>query len=97
MSDQASMEMPRYQSHKKVWALEIKMCSMAPSGPSNDEVAEHPGHTMTFVDQNYAPKTIPQSVVARYYPVPGDFYVVYDDGYESISPRQPFLDGYTKL
>lgn len=109
MSDQnavdansASAEMPRYQSHKKVWALEIATCSIAgeapppPSNP-NDEIAAHPGHMMTFVDAGYAPINVSQGVVSRYYPVPGDFYVVYDDGYKSISPRQPFLDGYTKL
>jgi hypothetical protein len=37
----------------------------------------------------------PPSMTARYTPVPGDFWVIYPgDGYQSISPRQAFLDGY---
>lgn len=31
---------------------------------------------------------------ARYAPQVGDFWVVYDDGYQAISPREPFLAGY---
>jgi len=29
--------------------------------------------------------------------VPGDYYVVYDDGYASISPREAFEAGYHRL
>ena len=29
------------------------------------------------------------------YPEPGDFYVVYEDGYASVSPPGPFLAGYS--
>ena len=34
---------------------------------------------------------------ARYRPVAGDYYVVYDDGYASISPAVAFLEGYHQL
>jgi hypothetical protein len=34
------------------------------------------------------------NMTQRYAPVAGDFWVVYDDGYESISPRAAFLAGY---
>ena len=33
-------------------------------------------------------------MLARYTPVTGDFWVQYDDGYESISPRKAFVEGY---
>lgn len=82
----ASMEMPRYVSHKQVWALEIE---------STDE---HPikGGTklLRFKDKGYAPLGVPDEMFARYVPVTGDYYVVYADGYKSFSPRKAFLEGY---
>lgn len=41
--------------------------------------------------------TAAANMFARYMPVPGDYYVVYDDGYASISPRQAFEEGYHRL
>lgn len=77
----AAMEMPRYVSHKKVWALEIDTVD---------------GHTLSFRDRGYAATRIPGEAFSRYSPVPGDFYVVYADGYKSFSPRKAFLEGYTR-
>lgn len=79
-------EMPLYQSHKKVRALEI-----AKVRPAYADVV------LEFAEPGYPSKLVDGKVFARYVPVPGDFYVVYEDGYESISRRQPFLDGYTRL
>lgn len=36
-------------------------------------------------------------MTVRYQPARGDFWIVYSDGYQSISPRQPFLEGYILL
>jgi hypothetical protein len=33
-------------------------------------------------------------MTVRYTPVVGDFWVVYDDGYQSISPKAAFKTGY---
>jgi hypothetical protein len=33
----------------------------------------------------------------RYTPVVGDFWVVYSDGYQSISPKHAFREGYVPL
>jgi hypothetical protein len=71
--------MPRYVSHKRVWALEIDTVD---------------GRDLSFRDAGYAKITLPAEVFARYTPVPGDFYVVYADGYKSFSPRKAFLEGY---
>lgn len=98
MSDAA--QMPRYQSHKKVWALEIANISENESAErpkTGEPLTQHPGYMLTFAEQGYAPKSVQYNVVSRYFPQPGDFFVVYDDGYESISPRKPFLDGYMRL
>jgi hypothetical protein len=78
-------EMPRYVSHKKVWALEID--AVGPATPSR---------SLRFRDKGYAPINAPAVMFARYVPVPGDFYVVYADGYKSFSPRKAFLDGYKR-
>ncbi|MHB1310484.1 MAG: hypothetical protein ACYC3L_00610 [Gemmatimonadaceae bacterium] len=77
----ASSEMPSYRSHKKVWALQIQY------------VADH---TLSFMEAGYAPRTVDPALFVRYTPVPGDYFVVYADGYESISPRAAFEEGYTK-
>lgn len=76
----AEIEMPRYESHKKVWALEIALVT---------------GHRLDFAEKGYAPTLADAEMFSRYTPVAGDFYVQYDDGYKSFSPRKAFLEGYT--
>jgi hypothetical protein len=84
------MEMPRYVSHKKIWALEISSVTHKTDG-GGDWILE-------FADKGYAPKIFSgnDDIFARYKPVAGDFYVVYQDGYKSFSPRKAFLEGYTR-
>lgn len=81
------MEMPRYISHKRVWALEI-----------GEGIVVNPDGTaiLPIADSGYAPVTVAKGVISRYVPMPGDFYVQYADGYQSISPRKAFLEGYTR-
>jgi hypothetical protein len=83
---QVEAEMPRYVSHKQVWALEIDSV-----GPNPEAMASK---RLTFRDKGYAPVQAPGEMFARYTPVPGDFYVQYADGYKSFSPRKAFLEGY---
>lgn len=80
----AAAEMPRYTSHKTVHALEISAVG--------DALADG-GRSIAFVEK-FLGKTLPAAMFSRYVPVPGDFYVVYADGYESFSPRKAFLEGY---
>lgn len=35
-----------------------------------------------------------EKMTERYQPKVGDFWIVYSDGYQSISPREAFLTGY---
>lgn len=79
-------KLPLYRCHKVVRAAEI-----AEWGPSEDgeiRVAVLDGEEARFV-------TVPRAVFARHAPQAGDFLVVYEDGYVSVSPRQAFLDGYS--
>lgn len=84
----ASMEMPRYQSHKKVWALKIASVTL-----NGDESV-----SMTFSDTRYAPRT-EENFESRYHGSPDDFgyFVTYQDGYTSWSPTKAFEDGYTLI
>lgn len=79
----ASMEMPRYVSHKKVWALEIATINRTVPGKV----------TLSFVDKGYAPLTFDEAdpMFVRYSPIQRDFYVVYNDGYKSLSPQRRSL------
>lgn len=85
----ADREMPRYRSHKEVHALEI--AGVSPVDGTADDF------TMFFQEHGFAPIRVNRTLFSRYMAVRGDFYVVYEDGYESISPRQAFLDGYTAI
>lgn len=85
----AAMEMPRYQSHKKVWALKIAAIEFAENGSAKiapqdlgyGTVETKPGYRERFKgDEDNT----------------GD-YVVYDDGYESWSPQKAFEEGYTRV
>ena len=78
-------KMPVYQSHKQVRALKI-------------ERLEDDGHgSVTMHLEGGQQRASSEGLFARYTPKPGDFYVVYSDGYESISPAQPFLEGYALI
>lgn len=84
----AAMEMPRYVSHKKVWALEIATINRMVPGKV----------TLSFAEKGYAPLTLDEAdpLFARYSPIQRDFYVVYNDGYRSLSPRKAFIEGYVR-
>jgi hypothetical protein len=88
-SQEPQKEMPRYQCHKKVWALQIK------------EVFSEPGDQkpaiLHFMDPVYKPISVGYGVVSRYWPKPGDYFVVYEDGYQSVSPQKAFEEGYTAI
>lgn len=81
----AALEMPRYRCHKIVQALEIASWSEIEGG-----------YQLDFGD-DWTEVNVMESMFARYKPVSGDFYVLYEDDYASISPRQAFLDGYTRI
>lgn len=72
-------EMPKYTSHKQVWALKIK---------------EIIGTTIFPIDEGYASFDVTEDYILRHEPKVGGYYVVYKDGYKSYSPSLAFEDGY---
>jgi hypothetical protein len=50
-----------------------------------------------FANPAYTPLGVEGDLFRRYFPHPGDYYVVYEDGYASISPQAAFETGYTEI
>lgn len=88
MSEGVQAEMPRYRSHKIVWALKIKGIEPRTDG----------GATITPEDAGYGPFQVDGAYVRKHTPQIGGYYVVYSpDGYQSWSPAREFEDGYTRV
>jgi hypothetical protein len=83
----ASREMPKYECHKKVWALKI-------AGIVGDQ---HGGVYFQPAEKGYDKVPLTPEYVAKHKPEVGGYYVVYEDGYKSFSPASAFESGYTPL
>lgn len=88
MDNCAGIEMPRYQSHKQVHALKIKMIGLNEATGAG---------LITPEDKNYAAFEVDIAFMDKHAPTPGGYYVVYADGYKSFSPAEAFEDGYTLI
>lgn len=105
-SPPSEIQMPLWQCHKQVLALEIERAVTL----FGDDIEYLPAISANggrvafsieihFTDPRFLPKKVTADVTNRHWPNKGDFFVVYlgDEGYQSISPRQAFLEGYTLL
>lgn len=88
MSD-VSREMPRYECHKKVWALKIAAI----------EVHEDKSATIAPSDYGYGVFKTEPGWADRFHGDESDpgVYVVYQDGFKSWSPTTAFESGYTAI
>lgn len=95
--EQAQCEMPKYKSHKEVHALEIASVEKDIDKAQEDN-RETDGTAMIYpVDRRYAPFKVEANYVNKHNPQAGGYYVVYEDGYESWSPKEAFESGYTLI
>jgi hypothetical protein len=78
--------LPEYRSHKVVRAA--KIVKMLEGDRMLLDVRAGPN---LWVHATPTP-----SLFSRYRPKPGDYYVVYEDGYVSISPKAAFEEGYSR-
>lgn len=85
--NEVGAEMPRYRSHKEVWALKIASILHGDAGDA----------TITPVDAGYAAFPVDAAYVTKHQPKVGGYYVVYPDGYKSWSPADAFEGGYTRV
>lgn len=81
--------MPKYRSHKKVWALEIKKIEQ--------NLDKGGGAIITPSDGEYLPFNVGKDYVEKHKPKVGGYYVKYKDGYVSWSPKEAFEKGYDKI
>lgn len=84
--------MPKYQSHKQVWALKIKDISLGHTYDSGQEYG-----VITPEEDGYGYVEVPKEYIEKHKPQIGGYYVVYADGYKSWSPADVFEAGYTKI
>ncbi len=80
-------EMPRYRCHKEVWALKIKAFEIGKTGSG----------TITPYEAGYGPVSVSREWAEKHQPIPGGYYVVYEDGYKSFSPAKAFEGGYIRI
>jgi hypothetical protein len=78
--------LPEYQCHKVVKAGEI-IDVMKVADKQFRVHLKGTGEVRLII-------SLPTAMTVRHEPVKGDYYVVYDDGYASISPRHAFKAGY---
>jgi hypothetical protein len=84
----AGVQLPRWQSHKTVFADKI----------IGIQTIETDGHVTTAWNLACgAVIGVNPEVIARARPELGDYYVRYNDGYESWSPVKPFEEGYERI
>lgn len=90
-------EMPKYQSHKKVWALKIKSI-VFDSDVAKEQNRETDGSAIiTPEEEGYEPFKVNHEYCHKHKPQVGGYYVVYEDGYASWSPSEAFEVGYSKI
>lgn len=89
---QAETPMPKYKCHKEVWALKIKAIEQREN--INNKMHEF---LMVAEESRFAPIVLEESYVLKHRPLPGGYYVVYDDGYKSYSPAKAFEEGYSLI
>jgi hypothetical protein len=95
--------MPKYKCHKVVAALKIKQVTRhAHEDPAyNDRTfeasAKFKGGFLHFEDERFIPLAVDADWYRKHAPMPGNYFVVYDDGYTSCSPANAFESGYTKI
>lgn len=83
--------MAEYQCFKVVQAAEIKSVEELDNQPELSLIIGIPG---TDIDLPYIAS---QALTARYTPIAGDYIVLYENDYVSISPKQVFEEGYNKI
>lgn len=73
-------ELPRYKCLKTVWALTIKFIN--------------PVTNILIFEEDYPPLDVGETYIKQHKPYVGGYFVVYEDGYRSFSPAEPFENGY---
>jgi hypothetical protein len=95
--DEPQREMPKYQSHKKVWAIKIAKIDKDIDKAKEEDRETDGSAVITPADEGYGAFTVDANYMHKHQPEVGGYYVVYQDGYKSFSPAEAFENGYTRL
>ena len=95
MNESPQIEMPKYRSHKEVWALKIAAIEIHKDGSA----------TIAPKDEGYAPFNTDTKFANRFPASPKlmedgadlGYFVQYKDGYQSWSPSDAFEEGYVRI
>jgi hypothetical protein len=85
-----TMEMPKYRSHKTVWAMKITGVEPQSEDGTAGLLCETPEGFKSRI-------VVTQEYQQKHSPAVGGYYVRYADGYESFSPAAAFEEGYTLI
>lgn len=86
-NEQAAVQLPQYQCHKKVRAAKITGTKILKNSP---KLRLEFGDIGGSVD-------VTMAFFQKHQPEIGGYYVQYEDGYESYSPATAFEEGYTRM
>ena len=90
-------EMPKYQSHKIVWALKIKKITDIEREETKSISADEPVLIITPEEEGYGPFEVDYNYANKHNPKVGGYFVVYEGGYKSFSPAESFESGNTLI
>ena len=79
-------QLPQYQCHKIVKASKIVEMEMKSTGGALVQLEDLEEPVMLMAD-----------FVLRFKPATGNYIVVYEDGYVSVSPAHAIASGYTRI
>jgi hypothetical protein len=89
-------DLPAWKCHKIVHAA--KIVSIEYVAPRDDSAfAEHTLYLDFGIEGDITPVIVDPEWFAKHSPDEGGYLVVYEDGYQSYSPAEPFEAGYTLL
>ncbi len=86
--------LPSYRCHKRVQAVKIKEVTLHdPTG--SEPLVEFAGGFIHHDLTDLGPISFGAKFWEKHHPQAGDYLVIYEDGYHSISPGKAFEEGYT--
>ena len=86
--DIPEVELPKWESHKKVHAFKITKVELHDS----DE-----GAILHHAEGYFIPVEVSAEYMAKHKPQAGGYFVLYADGYRSWSPAKAFEEGYIRI
>lgn len=87
------MTLPEYDCHKVVRAARIIGVKLDTTGPEPGTRILTLKNMATGAEGPWA-ASVNHGIWARYTPIVGDYFVVYNNNYISISPKKEFEEGY---